>query len=282
MDERIDFIGVLQRVYTTPLLAVVLFGALFIIVRGTKALRLSRGTALSALQNLWLILFNAVIMAVYFGGISTASNAVFETLGLPHINPDAWSALPTTLAFIIVLVLLDFNNYWSHRLLHTKLFWGLHALHHSDEHMTWTTSYRVHVLEFVQMKIVYIVILGVFFLPPEIVAVAGAVRGWYSKFIHCQLGWGFGRFAKVLASPNYHRWHHADVPEAYGKNLCDMFPVWDVMFGTHYNPGHCDAPTGVSDAPTDFLRGQAYPFVYALDAVKRRLPKKSASLARNP
>jgi sterol desaturase/sphingolipid hydroxylase (fatty acid hydroxylase superfamily) len=56
----------------------------------------------------------------------------------------------------------------------------------------------------------------------------------------------------LIASPVYHRWHHADVPKAYGKNLANVMPIYDVMFGTYYNPGKCDArmgalKTGVED-----------------------------------
>ena len=80
-------------------------------------------------------------------------------------------------------------------------------------------------------------------LPQTIVPVYLATIA-YGMYIHMDLDIDHGPFKYVFASPMFHRWHHADLPEAYGKNLSNFFPVFDVIGGTFYLPGKCDAPMG--------------------------------------
>jgi len=268
MENVTDYINTLQKLYGSALLALIVFGVLFVIAKGRAVLkRPSEGTINEAAHNLLLVLFNAAIGALVFGNLSFLSNLLFEQLSMPHVTASFWESVPKPFIFILALLALDFQNYWSHRILHTKYFWGIHALHHSDEHMTWTTGYRIHIFEWVIMSFVYVTLVGWLFLPPEIVAVVGVMRIWHSKLIHCQLGWTFGPFRKIFASPNYHRWHHSILEEAYDKNLSDMFPIWDILFGTHYDPGPCETKLGVEGM-------KVYPFKYALTAIKKRLPQR--------
>ena len=69
-----------------------------------------------------------------------------------------------------------------------------------------------------------------------------------NMYVHMDLDWTHGPLRYVIASPRLHRRHHADVPEAYGKNLANVFPFYDVMFGTDYVPGPCRERMGRSTA----------------------------------
>jgi hypothetical protein len=52
------------------------------------------------------------------------------------------------LSFLIYLILLDFAEYWRHRLSHTlRWWWALHAIHHSQRQMTLWTDSRNHLLD---------------------------------------------------------------------------------------------------------------------------------------
>jgi len=283
MDAIETFLKLIQRIYTDDVIAFLIFGAIFFLTYGRVALkRLSEGTVNESAHNLILNLFNAVVIAFLFGNLSFISNALFGTLSLPHLTPEFWETMPYAVTFIVALLALDFQNYWAHRILHSKYLWSVHALHHSDAHMTWTTTYRIHVLESVVMSLVYATLIGWLFLPPEIVAPVVFIRVWHSKLIHCQLGWTFGVFRKVIASPNYHRWHHSVAKEAHDKNFCDMFPMWDILFGTHHDPGLCETDIGLEDTPEGFLHGQLYPFKTALSAIKSRLPKRPSIQQQAP
>jgi len=189
-----------------------------------------------------------------------------DTFGMTRLDP--FRSWPLAAQVLVMLVILDFTNYWSHRLLHRPWMWGIHSLHHSDEHMNFSTNFRVHGLEMVQMKMVVVVITGWLSLPAAALAIAVFLRGWYGLYVHSRLPFDHGRLRKVFVSPNYHRWHHADDPAVYGKNLSDMFVIWDLAFGTHYDPGKCDIPQGVSDAPKDIFRAQYFPVTYLVRKFK--------------
>jgi len=283
MNSLDMYFDTMSRIYHKPALGLLIFGLIFVTLGRRPLFKpLSKGTTEESMHNLLLLYFNVFAAALIFGNLSFLSNLLFETLSLPHISGDFWAGQSIIVTFFIALLALDFQNYWAHRLLHTKYLWGVHALHHSDAHMTWTTTYRIHIFEWAIMSCVYVSLIGWLKLPVEAVAAAGAIRSWHSKLIHCQLGWTFGRFSKVLASPNYHRWHHSVEPESFGKNLSDMFPMWDILFGTHYNPGVCETELGVADMKDGFFPGQLYPFKYAYEGLKRRLPRRKITQSRIP
>jgi len=96
----------------------------------------------------------------------------------------------------------------------------------------------------------------------EEIAGLALIKGLHQYYVHSKLDWDHGIFRDVLVSPQFHRWHHANVPEAHDKNFASIFPVFDRMFGTNYNPGSAiDVPTGIADAPpNDFLTQTLYPF----------------------
>lgn len=277
MGAAENFFNIIERLYGDAFLAFFIFGGFYILTFGRTVLKQPSEDAVKEfVHNLFLNLFNAAMAAFLFGNLSFLSNFLFETLSLPHLTIEFWELIPNTLIFVFVLLVMDFQNYWAHRILHTKYLWCIHALHHSDAHMTWTTTYRIHLFEWVVMSFVYVALMGWLFLPTEIVVFVSIIRVWHSKLVHCQLGWTFGLFRKVIVSPNYHRWHHSISSEAHDKNFADMFPIWDIIFGTHHGPGLCDSKIGVKDMPKGFFQGQLYPFKYLYSAVKRRLPNGKA------
>jgi len=95
-------------------------------------------------------------------------------------------------------------------------------------------------------------------------------------YVHMNLPFNHGPFKYLIASPVYHRWHHADVPEAYGKNLANVIPLYDVMFGTYYEPGPCNEPmgalkTGVADKNPFAI--YIYPFQEWARMIREKLAK---------
>lgn len=260
----IEFAIWLLRPY---IIIIMIVSAFYIVVFGWKSvLNVSRGSIESTIKNIALAVTNGCIMLLFFYSFAEASKAFFASF-IPVLPEAFWTGIALPFSLIAYLLATDFANYWSHRILHMRVFWGLHVLHHSDKHMNWSTSFRIHILEYLLMLVCAAFIIGWLQLPSEAAAIAVVIRMWYSKYVHCQLGWSHGRFKKILASPDYHRWHHANTPEAYGKNLCDIFPVWDIMFGTYYYPGPCEAELGVDNVPDNFFLQLVYPFRYWLEGL---------------
>ncbi len=215
----------------------------------------------NGLANIGIFLINFCIKLILFTTTAIFSIKAFGAY-LPQLPDGFWNGWPLVVQVIIVCAATDFSNYWAHRILHTKYFWGIHAVHHSDDDITWTTSLRVHFLELVVMGINFFFLIGWLNFTPEAIAFAAPILVWYNYYIHCQLGFTHGPARKIIVSPNYHRWHHTDEPKAYNKNFADVLPLWDILFGTRYDPGVSTGKLGVPGVPKGVTDSLFYPFHY--------------------
>lgn len=217
---------------------------------------------------------NLVVFAPIFMGTVKYLQGLYYTLDLPQLDPAMWQDLPIYLLIPLTLIIYDFADYWNHRLMHKTWLWPVHAIHHSETDMTGLTTYRVHFLEPVIMGISYVLLLSWLGLPESVLGYGAIVLALHNVYVHMDIDWGHGPFRLVLASPRYHRWHHADVPEAHGKNLANFFPVFDVLFGTYYVPGTCAVRLGARGVPeNDVAKLLLYPFKEWLQMLGRLMPR---------
>ncbi len=143
---------------------------------------------------------------------------------------------PVWLQAIEIYALADLIGYGSHRLFHRGGWWRFHAVHHSSEDLDWLGSMRVHPLDELTNKVLQstpILLLG---FNPTVTASAGPVFMVYAMVLHSNVDWDLGPLRTVIATPVFHRWHHAKDPEAQNKNFADLLPLWDILFGTYYMP----------------------------------------------
>lgn len=195
-------------------------------------------------------------------GIAAMQHA-YDALHVPTLPASIWAEVPAPLLVVLAILAKDFADYWCHRALHMRWLWPIHAVHHSDTHVNALTTFRVHALEAVTMVAFYIVLLSWLGLPPVLGAVATFVAVAHNMYVHLNVDIEHGPLRHVIASPRFHRWHHADEPEIYGKNLANIFPFFDVMFGTYRVPGRCTARMGLraDGVPaTDPIALLAHPF----------------------
>lgn len=229
----------------------------------------------SAIDNVILFYLNGFLYGFIFTGLAIAAKtAMADTV--PQVEASFWAGIVLPIQILVTIMVLDFVNYWNHRVLHTTPFWGIHAVHHADQHMTWTTSYRVHVFEGLIMALGVVLLSGWLNLPIEAVGIAGVIQGLHNKYVHCQLGWTHGPLRKWIISPNNHRWHHAAIPEAHNKNFGDIFAVWDRMFGTYYDPCICDVEIGLEEGPHSLVEIMIHPFKYWYEEFIRPQASKRA------
>ncbi len=235
-----------------------------------------------ALQNtsatMVLIGLNFIAINLFVFRINDYAQWAYATLHIPTLPADFWENTPLWLLCIFGVVFKDFVDYWNHRLMHTTWGWPTHAAHHSDTHVNAFTTYRVHFLEAMVMAFSYLLVLTWLQMPAAIPLVM-LFSHVHNLYVHANLPFQHGPFKLLLASPVFHRWHHADVTAAYGKNLANMIPAWDAMFGTYYNPGLCDAKmgalrTGVEDKNPILIF--VYPFRQWARLVRRKMngPRK--------
>jgi hypothetical protein len=118
---------------------------------------------------------------------------------------------------VIYLLILDFAEYWRHRLSHTlRWWWALHAIHHSQRQMTLWTDSRNHLLDDLIGGFWFAVIALLIGVPPGHFIGLLIVVKTIENLSHVNARLSFGRLGELLlVSPRYHRWHHAlDLPAA--------------------------------------------------------------------
>lgn len=170
-------------------------------------------------------------------------------------------AQPKWLQAVELLIVLDFLAYWMHRIFHGQRLWPFHEIHHSSEDLDWLSAVRVHPVNDVVNRVVPAVVVVLIGFSPLVLAGALPFFAVYAILLHANVDWDFGRLRAVLASPTFHRWHHTSAAEGRDKNFAGLLPVWDVLFGTYYMPGHTPTRFGVDRPVPASLWGQlAWPF----------------------
>jgi len=79
--------------------------------------------------------------------------------------------------------------------------------------------------------------------------------------IHANVGWRFGVLRYLLATPQYHHWHHS--ADRVDVNFAVHLPVIDALFGTFYLPGsRWPTAYGIRDSavPEGYWAQLALPF----------------------
>lgn len=186
--------------------------------------------------------------------------------------------LPIWAQAAIYVIGSDFMLYWSHRLFHDMRLWPFHAVHHSAEHVDWTTSYRTHPVNNLfgpSLVQIVMILLGI---SPAIALALVPFDIISAAWVHSNLNWTLGPLKYVIATPVFHRWHHGPPDLGGEKNFSPTFSLWDVLFGTFYMPeGQLPQEYGVDDPdfPKDFFGQMIVPF-RQFAAIMSRSKRKAA------
>jgi len=162
-----------------------------------------------------------------------------------------------------VIILADLGFYSAHRMFHSiPWLWKFHAIHHSIEELDWLAAARVHPLDQVVTKGCSLLPLFALGFAATPVAIYAAIYFWHSLLVHANVRLNFGPLRWLIASPEFHHWHHANEPSAYNTNYAGQLALIDKLFGTIYMPpGQTPAKYGVDDpVPHTYLPHLVYPF----------------------
>ncbi len=159
--------------------------------------------------------------------------------------------------FVLYALILDFADYWRHRLSHSVRVWyALHALHHAQRQMSFWSDDRNHIAdELISFAWFFAVGLAIGIPPLQFPLLILALR-FMESLSHANIRLTFGRIGeRLLISPRFHRLHHA--LRAAGRTSCNygaVFPFWDMMFGTA-DFSAVYLPTGDARAPEALASG---------------------------
>jgi sterol desaturase/sphingolipid hydroxylase (fatty acid hydroxylase superfamily) len=173
------------------------------------------------------------------------------------------AAQPYWLQIVQMIILGDVGFYCAHRAFHAiPWLWKFHAIHHSIEELDWLAAARVHPVDQIVTKGASL--LPIFALGFSEIAIGMYVvlYYWQSFLIHANVRVHFGPLRWVLASPEFHHWHHSNHSEAQNKNFAGQLPALDLLWGTLHMPrGKVPTRYGTDEpVPKTYVSQLLYPF----------------------
>ncbi len=139
------------------------------------------------------------------------------------------------LTFLCYIIILDFFEYWRHRLSHVYNWWyALHALHHAQRQMTFWSDDRNHLLDDIFAFIWFTAIALLIGIPPMQFPLLILVLRLIESLSHANARISFGWLGeRLLVSPRFHRAHHGVTAAGYDSvNYGAILPWWDMLFRT--------------------------------------------------
>jgi sterol desaturase/sphingolipid hydroxylase (fatty acid hydroxylase superfamily) len=215
------------------------------------------------------VAISALLLSILFHGttgprgISAIMKGLSPTWGMTGVGT------PLVLQIVAFMLINDLKFYWLHRRDHAfRFFWRFHKIHHSQSEIYWLSvrDHPSYALERDFSVIAIAFLLGISFEAVLIemgtrIAIASVVAHLNVDFPNLEDK--FPWWAYLIVTPNYHAWHHT-LHSRYNANLAEMFPIWDVIFGTFEHP-----------------RGSAKEWEFGLDE-KEQIPNTIAGQLLSP
>ena len=149
----------------------------------------------------------------------------------------AWLGLPTPVAVLVAVLLLDLAIYLQHVLFHAvPALWRLHRMHHADLDFDVTTGLRFHPVEILLSMVIKLMVVVALGAPAVAVLIFEVLLNATAMFNHANLrlpAWLDRALRPVLVTPDMHRVHHSAVQRETDSNFGFNLAVWDRLFGTY-------------------------------------------------
>jgi len=136
------------------------------------------------------------------------------------------------------IVILDFSvGYLSHRAMHMwPPMWRFHRVHHSDDFVDVTTTYRTHPVETVWRFLFAIVPVWLCGLPAQAVVIQRLLQATNGVIEHANIRlWPpLDRvLSLVWVTPNIHKIHHSREMSETNSNYANLLTIYDRLLGTY-------------------------------------------------
>ena len=176
-----------------------------------------------------LILTN---LALSFSSAYVAAFSVSHGIGLLTLF-----SFPGWLSALMGVAALDVFAYLAHVVLHKSwLGWQFHRVHHSENTVDVTTTFRQHPGETVWRIMCQLAAVLVFGLPLWVVATYLIFSALNAQLEHANIRLS-NRLDRLLrlfvVTPNMHKVHHSRDQRQTDSNYSNIFSIWDRVFGTY-------------------------------------------------
>jgi sterol desaturase/sphingolipid hydroxylase (fatty acid hydroxylase superfamily) len=179
---------------------------------------------------------------------------------------QAWiQGLPFVAELLLILLVADLVQYWTHRAYHETWLWRFHAVHHSTKSMDWLAGSRQHVFEVLATRTLVLAPIFVLGFSKEVIDAYIVVVGFQAVFNHCNVNVRLGPLRYIVVTPNFHHWHHSQDKEALDTNYAAHFSFLDYLFGTAANSQRIwPEKYGVLGdyVPNGFIKQFKFPFTW--------------------
>ncbi len=179
-------------------------------------------------------LFYMILNATVIAGVSSVLaeqplTAAKEALGIT--TPWAMQ-LPFVVQVALVVVLIEFGQYWMHRLMHNWTpFWLTHAPHH---HITQLNAMKGAVGNPIELFLISLSVVALFDLPPVALFCGFNVLTVVSTFAHANVRSNPPLFYSFFFTTiRHHSLHHSTDYESTRCNYGNSLIVLDRLFGTY-------------------------------------------------
>ncbi|MEE4453671.1 sterol desaturase family protein [Novosphingobium resinovorum] len=223
-------------------------------------------------------LFYVVLGSTVISWVSTAVAedplaAAKKSLGIT----TQWAMqMPWLLQVVLVIVLIEFGQYWMHRLMHNATpFWLTHAPHH---HITQLNAAKGAVGNPIELVLISLSVVALFDLSLTAKFCAFNVLGVVSTFAHANVRANPPRFyALFFTTIRHHSLHHSTDYEATRCNYANSLILIDRVFGT-YREGEA-AVVGQDDLRRLSIWEQfVFPFQPLIDRIRAKREATAAAI----
>ena len=204
--------------------------AMFELLHPSKRPRVPGGDRITV--NFGLGFFVAILQMVplltAYGGALLAEENGFGVL--------RWLDLPFWASVGVSFLLLDLAGYIFHRASHeVPLLWRLHRVHHSDQNVDASTTFRAHplsLLVFIGFDFIVVYALGIAPIGVLVYAVCKLLTMWLSHADITPAPRVSAFFAALFVTPAFHHRHHSAEQIHTDSNYGEVLTIWDRLFGT--------------------------------------------------
>jgi sterol desaturase/sphingolipid hydroxylase (fatty acid hydroxylase superfamily) len=175
----------------------------------------------------YAVLYFGVIAGIEDDYAETPLASVKKALG---ITTDWALHSPFLVQVALVIVVVEFGQYWMHRLMHNSFVWWTHAPHH---HITQLNAAKGLVGNPLELFLVSLSVIAVFDLRKDATFCALNILGVVSSFAHANVRCNTPRwYSYIFTSIEAHSLHHS-VPYLDTRcNYANSLILIDRVFGT--------------------------------------------------
>jgi sterol desaturase/sphingolipid hydroxylase (fatty acid hydroxylase superfamily) len=174
------------------------------------------------------------------------SIAAFAAISWRPQGIMAQAGVPLSVQIVTGIIALDFSiGYLSHRAMHVwPVMWRFHRIHHSDEFVDVTTTYRTHPIETAWRFMFAIVPIWMLGIPAVAVLIQRLIQTTNGVLEHAniRLWTPLDRvLSLVWVTPNVHKIHHSRALAETNSNYGNVLSIYDRVLGTYTPSSRADS-----------------------------------------